>query len=260
MSPKTPSLSLLLFLSCLVAVEVPGQPAPDQQSSPDLSSDALRQTDLEPTVVEYPEEEDTLRPFNKAIFAFNHVTRRFAITPLSKGYRRIVPEPARKSIGNVFDTAQAPLSALHHGLQGNGRKSLSSLKRFGINLTLGVAGVFDPATQRFGIQKTDTDFDATLRQYGMGRGPYLVIPFIGASDCRDTLGLIGDSLLHPFSIFDRPLSTQLKVTDAFQENAPFAENYMELYRETEDPYRFFRNFYEQGQRRDEDYPTEPEQN
>lgn len=213
--------------------------------------------DEAPTVIEYPESKDNLRPLNKVIFAFNHQANRFLITPLSKSYNAVLPLPARKGIGNVFDTIGTPVSALNLALQGKGKKSRKQIERFGINLSIGLLGTLDPATNRFGIAKSDTGFDETLETYGFKRGSYLAIPFMGSSDCRAFIGSITDSILNPLSLLSSPESTHVKIGDAFQENAPLAPKYMDLYKETEDAYRFFRNLYEQGRLRDEDYPEKP---
>ncbi|MDQ8180697.1 VacJ family lipoprotein [Pelagicoccus sp. SDUM812005] len=240
---------LLLFLAALYAAPK----SRGQQEEPSVAQPVSQPA--APTVVQYPETEDKFRPLNKVIFAFNHQANRFLITPLSKGYKAALPQPVRTGVGNVFDTIGTPASALNLALQGKGNKSLQQIQRFGINLTLGLAGTHDPATRRFGIPPSNTGFDSTLERYGVGRGSYLVVPFIGSSDGRAFAGLVVDSVLNPLSLLPTPESTYAKVADAFQENAPLAENYLELYRETENAYRFLKNLYEQGRLRDEDYPA-----
>lgn len=169
-----------------------------------------------------------------------------------------VPKPVRTGIGNVFETIATPISAANLALQGKGKKSLQQVKRFGINLTVGVLGVFDPASDRYSLPPPESDFDQTLQSYGVARGPYLVVPFLGSSDCRALTGSIVDSLTNPLSLLPKPESTIVKVSDALQENAPRAAKYIELHRETSDPYGFFRNLYEQSRRRDEEYREQAE--
>lgn len=211
-------------------------------------------TVVEPTVVGYPEPRDPLMPVNRAIFAFNDVAYRYALFPLSRGYRRVVPEPVRKSVGNFFSNLRTPISSVNHLLQGQPQPAGRELMRFGINTTVGLLGLFDPATSWFNIEPQKTTFDETLTRYGTGQGVFLMLPLLGPSDTRNGAGRIVDYFLHPLHyIADDSEETLLRTTDSFQQFPPIADEYEKIREKAEDPYIFFRNLYWQGVRRDVEY-------
>lgn len=216
-------------------------------------------TDVEPTVVEptvagYPEPSDPLMPVNRAIFAFNDVAYRYALFPLNRGYRRVVPQPVRTSIGNFFSNLRTPISSVNHFLQGRPQPAGRELMRFGINTTIGLLGFFDPATSWFKIEAQKTTFEQTLTRYGTGQGIYLVLPLLGPADTRNGAGRIVDYFLHPLHyLADGSDETLLRTTDSFQQFPPISEEYETIRKKAEDPYIFFRNLYWQGVRRDVEY-------
>lgn len=215
-------------------------------------------TDVEPTVVEpavvgYPPPRDPLMPFNRAMFAFNDVAYRYVLIPLGRGYVRITPEPVRESIGNFFSNLRTPISAVNHLFQGEPKPAGRSLLRFGINTTIGLLGLFDPAST-IGFEPEKTTFDDTLARYGSGQGVYLVLPLIGPSDTRDAAGLVVDYFLNPVHyLADGNDERLLRASDTFQQFAPTGDEYETIRAKAEDPYIFFRNLYWQGVRRDLEY-------
>lgn len=232
-------------------VETPYEPL---YVAADEAETAPEPTVVEPTVVGYPEPRDPLMRLNRAIFAFNDVTYRYVLIPLSKGYLRVVPDPVRMSVSNFFYNLRAPIYLVNHLLQGKPRPAGRNLLRFGINTTLGVFGLFDPATSVFNLEREETTFEDTLIRYGSGQGVYLVLPFFGPSDTRNGVSLVVDYFLHPVPyLADDPEETVIRSADYFQEYAPTAEQYEILRRKAEDPYIFFRNLYIQGVQRDVEY-------
>lgn len=208
---------------------------------------------IEPTVVEYPPPRDPLMPLNRAIFAFNDVAYRYVLIPLGRGYVRITSEPVRASIGNFFRNLRTPISAANQLFQGRPREAGRSLARFGINTTIGLLGLFDPAST-IGFEPQKTDFDQTLAGYGAGQGVYLVLPLIGPSDTRDAAGLVVDYFLNPVHyLADGNEERWLRASDTFQQFAPTGDEYETIRAKAEDPYIFFRNLYWQGVRRDLEY-------
>jgi len=207
-----------------------------------------------PTVVQYEDFRDPLIGFNRAMFAFNDATARYVVIPVSKGYKKLLPQAARASIGNFFLNLKTPIYAVNHLLQGKPRRAGADLARFGINTTIGLAGLFDPAANRFSIARARTGFDDTLAGYGAGYGVYLVLPFLGSSDLRSGAGDLADYFLNPVPYFtDNPETLAIQGFDYLQTFAPQAERYEQLRAETEDPYLFFRNLHLQGIQRDADY-------
>jgi phospholipid-binding lipoprotein MlaA len=209
---------------------------------------------IEPTVVSYPESRDPLIHVNRAIFAFNDVTYRYLLIPLGKGYMRVIPDPIHRSVGNFFYNIKMPIYAVNHLLQLEPKPMGRNLLRFGINTTVGLLGLFDPAKAWWGLEREETDFDETLAQYGAGYGLYLVLPIFGPSDLRKGTSLVVDHFLNPIIyLTENPERSVIQSYDFFQEYAPEAERYETLRRKAEDPYTFFRNLYLQGVQRDADY-------
>jgi phospholipid-binding lipoprotein MlaA len=209
---------------------------------------------LEPTVVGYPEYRDPLIWLNRGIFAFNDVTYRYLLIPLGKGYEWAVPGPVRSSVDNFFYNLKMPVYAVNHLLQLEPEPLGRNLLRFGINSTVGVLGLFDPARAWWGLNRAETDFDETLAGYGAGYGIYLVLPVFGPSDLRHGASLVVDHFLNPvIYLTGAPESTAIQSFDFFQAYAPEAERYETLRRKSEEPYIFFRNLYLQGVQRDADY-------
>lgn len=130
---------------------------------------------------------DPLEPLNRGIFFFNEIFDAVITTPVTTLYKAIVPDPIRKSIGGVFGNLDDVYSGLNHGLQGNGQQAGRDFSRVLINTTLGIGGLFDVAGN-MGIAKSKTDYGVTLGSWGVGPGPYLVLPVMGPSTVRDTVG------------------------------------------------------------------------
>ncbi len=225
---------------------------PEGDAAAENTDDA--QDQVTPLVVGYDEYRDPLISINRAIFVFNDVAYRYLLIPAGTGYVNIVPDPARRGIRNIFHNIRAPIYAVNNLLQAKPRSTGKNLARFGINTTVGLLGLFDPAKNWFDIPREDTDFDETLAGFGVGYGVYLVLPFFGPSDVRNSLSTFVDYALHPVPHFtDQPLSTAIRGLDYFQEYAPDAEHYRDLHSKFEDPYIFYRNLYLQGKLRDEEY-------
>lgn len=222
----------------------------------DISSDDIsNQNDPDATVVSYDDYSDPLIGMNRAIFAFNDVTYRYALIPASKGYLYVMPEPARLGVGNFFYNLKSPIYIVNNLLQAKPKDAGVNLMRFGINTTVGILGLFDPAKHWFELEKADTTLGDTLAQYGAGYGVYLVVPFLGPSDLRTGTSTLIEGYLHPIRYLLEDDRERLLVQgfDYFQEFAPSAEDYENLREESDDPYIFFRNMYLQGLQRDTEY-------
>lgn len=204
-----------------------------------------------PTVVGYEPGNDPLMGMNRAIFAFNDVTYRFALIPAAQAWDWAVPKPVRTSIGNAFHNIRMPIRAVNHGLQGRFSNAGRNLLRFTINSTLGLGGLFDPAAGWFDIERADTGFDETLARWGAGHGAYLVLPLLGPSSLREGGASIVDYGLNPIPyLSDQPEQTALMLGDGFQGIAPTLISYKTLREQSDDPYVFFRELHLQGLKRD----------
>ncbi|HJU17084.1 MAG TPA: VacJ family lipoprotein [Stellaceae bacterium] len=141
--------------------------------------------------------DDPLEHLNRKIFAFNQTVDRHVILPAAKAYRRALPPPARDSIRDFLRNLDTPIIFANDALQGNFPAAGRMLARFTLNSTLGVAGFTDLAG-RWGIPYHDDDFGVTLGVWGVGPGPYLVVPVLGPSDPRDLAGNIVDGYADPW--------------------------------------------------------------
>lgn len=205
-------------------------------------------------VVSYPDYRDPIIWFNRAMFAFNDVVYRYALIPVSKGYVWVMPDPAEKCIRNFFYNLKSPIYLVNQLLQWEPKQMGRTVMRFGVNTTVGIAGLFDPAKTWLDMPREETHFDDTLAQYGAGYGFYIVLPIFGPSDVCNTVSTVAESFLNPIRyILDPPESTAVMAYDNFQEFAPSADKYGKLRAQSDDPYIFFRNLYLQGVQRDADY-------
>lgn len=136
---------------------------------------------------------DPLETINRGTFWFNDKLYFYLLKPVAKGYRWIMPEPLMLGIGNFFSNLASPMRIINAGLQGKFSDSGNELTRFAVNTTIGIFGFFDTAKDHFNITKKEEDTGQTLGYYGIGPGPYLVLPFFGPSSFRDGVGLLADS-------------------------------------------------------------------
>lgn len=151
-----------------------------------------------------PKVSDPLEPVNRVIFEFNDRLYFWVIKPAAQGYSYFIAEDVRICVRDFIHNIFAPVRIVNNLLQGKFKNSGTETARFLINSTVGIAGLADPAKREFGIEVKDEDFGQTLGHYGLGEGIYLVWPIIGPSNVRDSIGLVGDSFLTPFSYIDQP--------------------------------------------------------
>ncbi|GHE77562.1 MlaA family lipoprotein [Thalassotalea profundi] len=204
-----------------------------------------------PTVVSYAAPEDSLRFINEPIFKFNDTVYRYVLSPLASGYEKVVPKPVDNSIRNFFYNLREPLYAVNHLLQGELAKSGKSLARVLVNSTIGLLGLFDPASSMMEIDRDKTTFSDTLAAYGVGHGVYIVLPFLGPSDLRDTASLSFNYFAHPLNfINDDKAAQQLLFVDGVQAQIPILAKYPKVLSDIDNPYEFTRNLYMQNIERD----------
>jgi len=167
------------------------------------------------------EEYDPWEPFNEKTFAFNRGVDRWFFKPVARGYMFIMPEPWQVLVSNGFDNINFVPRFINSLLQGKWGGAGRELSRFLINSTAGIGGLFDPAKDFWGIQKSREDFGQTLGVWGSGPGPYLVLPFMEPLTVRDGIGKAVDGFMDPLSYFLPFIWDRLgmKVGDAVNERA-----------------------------------------
>lgn len=133
---------------------------------------------------------DPIESFNRQVFEFNEVVDRAVLKPVAQAYEFVLPEPVRDCISNIFSNFREPSNAVNNLLQGKPVDAISDVCRLVVNSTVGLAGCFDPA-RKMGLEKHSEDFGQTLGRWGLGAGPYLVVPILGPSSVRDAIGIYG---------------------------------------------------------------------
>lgn len=133
---------------------------------------------------------DPIESFNRQVFEFNEVVDRAVLKPVAQAYEYVLPEPVRDCVSNIFSNFREPSNAVNNLLQGKPIDAVSDTCRFVVNSTVGLLGCFDPARQ-MGLEKHNEDFGQTLGRWGIGSGPYLVVPILGPSTVRDAIGIYG---------------------------------------------------------------------
>ncbi|MDC0598781.1 VacJ family lipoprotein [Gammaproteobacteria bacterium] len=218
-----------------------------------LAPVSLAQDDDDFFIFDEEEEEikevaDPLEPFNRAMFTFNDKLYRGVLKPVAIGYRR-VPEPARISVSNFLDNLETPVSSVNALVQLDIKNAVTESSRFLINSTIGLFGLFDPAT-KMGLERETEDLGQTLGRYGVGHGFYLVLPLSGPSSLRDGISRVGNNIRANPMLDD--LSNGdfivLRLIDAETALSLDQDSYEAFYESALDPYIFFRSSY--IQRRD----------
>ena len=139
---------------------------------------------------------DPYESVNRKIFAFNDTLDTYALKPAAKAYNAVLPSPIRTGIHNFFGNFSDAWSAVNQLLQGKPADAGEMTLRFITNTTIGIAGVFDPATS-LGFERRSEDLGQTLGRWGIEPGPYLVLPLFGSSDIRDAIALPADTYVSP---------------------------------------------------------------
>lgn len=140
---------------------------------------------------------DPLERSNRFMFKINVELDNYILKPVARGYLYI-PSPVRRSVRNFFDNLAAPVTLANDIFQLEGKRAGTTALRFGINSTIGIFGLFDPA-KRLGLEKHDEDFGQTMAVWGVPEGPYLFTPIYGPSSPREFGGWILDWSFDPMT-------------------------------------------------------------
>ncbi|MBL4743200.1 MAG: VacJ family lipoprotein [Cycloclasticus sp.] len=147
------------------------------------------------------EENDPLEFVNRGVYEFNQKADEYVLEPVAKGYQFVTPDVVNQGITNFFSNLDDVVVFVNDVLQLKFNQALSDGGRFIVNTTVGVLGFIDMATD-MGMPKHNEDFGQTLGVYGVGTGPYVVLPLLGGSTLRDTVGIYADSFIDPIQQID----------------------------------------------------------
>ena len=191
---------------------------------------------------------DPLEPVNRALYSFNDGVDTALIRPIAEGYRAVLPTFVRTGISNVFGNVNDVLIALNNLLQGKIVNAASDVGRVLVNTTIGIAGFFDVATN-FGLEKHNEDFGQTLGWWGVGDGPYLVLPIVGPSNLRDAVARVVDYKTDPITyVRSMRLRNSLWGVRALSQRADLLDTSKILETAALDQYEFVRDAYLQRRR------------
>ncbi|MFU8848580.1 MAG: VacJ family lipoprotein [Opitutales bacterium] len=199
---------------------------------------------------------DPLEFINRYTFKFNDFVYLNLLEPLADTYQAVTPDPVEKGASNFFRNLKYPVRLVGNLLQGRLKGAWVETGRFAINTTVGVLGVFRPADEISGFAPIPKeDIGQALGSWGVGEGPYLVIPLLGPSNLRDLGGTVGDRAINPF---DEPFSLiddwswewqlALAGSEFIVASPSLIERYKRLKGSAIDPYGSLKNGYTQYRR------------
>lgn len=196
-------VSVLTFAACLAAPALAfAQEAP---AAPEAAPTAAPASD---TVVSDPWE-----GMNRNLYGIHDGIDHAVLEPVARGYRAVTPHFFRTGVSNFLHNLRSPVIFANDVLQGHIGRAGVTAARFGVNSTIGLAGVFDPA-EGMGLERHDEDFGQTLAVWGVSSGPYLFIPVLGPTTVRDGIGSIVDLALDPLNYWDGDDADTVRVSRA----------------------------------------------
>jgi phospholipid-binding lipoprotein MlaA len=142
---------------------------------------------------------DPLEGMNRAVFSFNEAVDSAVLKPVATGYQKVLPQIVRTGVDNFFANIGDAWSAVNQLLQAKPAAAFEMGMRFGVNTMFGLGGLLDIASEA-GIERRSEDFGQTLGRWGIGAGPYLVLPLLGPSTLRDTAALPADLSVAPAAL------------------------------------------------------------
>jgi phospholipid-binding lipoprotein MlaA len=251
---KTASLILMLFLLA-ASMLYGGCAAQKTDGGYSVSGGGIPSLDDDDAYLEATEAQqiiaDPLEPWNRFWFSFNDAAYNYVLHPLNTGYTFIVPKPVRSGISNFFHNLGAPLRIMHNLLQGKGMAAGVELSSFVLNTVGGLGGIFDIASSHKKVVETnDEDAGQTLGVWGIGEGFYLVWPFLGPSNARDSLGIGIDYFTDPktYVIDSWEISLGLAAFNVFNSFDKLLDTYDTMKGMSVEPYSSLRDAYTQYRR------------
>ena len=193
--------------------------------------------------------QDPIEPLNRAIFGFNETFDQVLLKPVAEGYRAVLPEIVRTGVTNFFSNIEDVWIAGNNLLQGKPENALQDVMRVAINTVIGLGGLIDVASDA-GLEKHNEDFGQTLGRWGVGSGPYIVLPIFGASTLRDGVALLGvDNAVDPvWNVNNVPTRNTLYSGRTVNNRANALDAVRIIEEAALDKYRFVRESYLQRRR------------
>lgn len=189
---------------------------------------------------------DPWEGFNRNMFAVHEGVDRAVLEPVARGYRAITPRPVRLGVLNFLRNLRGPVIFANDVLQGELKRAGATAARFGVNTTIGIAGIFDPATS-IGLERHDEDFGQTLAVWGVESGPYLFVPLLGPTTVRDGAGRIVDIAFDPLTWAEFDEVNEVRIGRTLLAGVAARELVIEtvdgVRRDSLDPYVSFRSAY-----------------
>lgn len=185
---------------------------------------------------------DPLEPVNRILFGINDVVDMLVIRPVVAVWKGVMPQPVQTAVSNVFDNLDDVFGGASHALQGHGDIAANNFGRVIVNSTIGIGGLFDVASG-MGLQKTQGDFGQTLGVWGLPTGPYIVLPLIGPSTARETVGRVARMYSDPRIYMENEWRYGLMGLEYVQLRADGQNNDTLLDVSSFDKYVFVRNLY-----------------
>lgn len=183
---------------------------------------------------------DPFEGFNRASYKLNDTLDRAVLKPAAKGYKAVTPDFVEAGVTNFFSNLTQPTVIINDLLQGKFKASLNDTGRFLVNTTVGIGGLFDPASAA-GLDRNDEDFGQTFGKWGTPSGPYLMVPFFGPSTARDFVGSSLGLLTDPVHYVERDAIRYgvqgMELIDARAGRLPLDETLNQAY----DRYTFIKN-------------------
>jgi phospholipid-binding lipoprotein MlaA len=189
---------------------------------------------------------DPLEKLNRAMYTVNDRLYFWVMKPVAKGYNWVVPEWGRIRVRNIFRNAETPIRFVNCLLQLKLHDAVKEVGRFIVNTTAGIGGMFDILADNPDAQMSDRDLGQTLGKYGIGNGFFIMLPFLGPSSLRDSVGLVGDGFLDPINYL--PRWEEVIAVDAYKEENEVSlrlGEYEDFKESSIDPYIAMRNAYYQ---------------
>ena len=192
--------------------------------------------------------EDPLEPLNRTVFQFNDGLDKAVFKPVAKAYKAVTPAPVRTGVGNFFENLLDVRTLINNVLQLRPQDAVETVMRLGVNTIFGLGGVLDVASE-MQLERQRQDFGQTLGRWGVGSGPYLVLPVLGPSSVRDAVGVVVEGTTDVVTnLSDVPTRNSLTVLRAVDLRAAFLQASDLLDLASLDRYAFARDAYLQRKR------------
>jgi len=201
---------------------------------------------------------DPLKAYNVQMTNFNDFVYMNVLGPVAKGYRYVITKHIREGVSNMFYNLQFPVRFINNILQLKFKNAFEETARFTINSTYGLVGFVDLATSEGGLKKHDEDFGQTLGFYGASDDLHIVLPFLGPSNLRDTIGFVVDGFANPLAYAqkeqwdgfeDDNTYLYLSVYNTINEYSLHVNEYESVRKDALDLYIVLKNIYEQRRKK-----------